>query len=761
MPGETSRFRFTTFTSVNDTLAFRGHKFTAADRVLLDRLLRHAAERHTHTGTGTGPATPAALPAAPLCNAHTTGGAIPPSATLYYCAVVVDDRGQEGPPSQIASVTTIPPVYPPGPITLTAQPGPGALMPGDYLYAVSAYTGDSSSETITSPTASGLLTAVGQFTITLPSPPSGASGFNIYRKAPTDNDLRYLATIDFGSTWADTGSIPPDALRGPPTTNTTASTNSVTVEPAIDLPAGHTLKVYRTYTNSNWDESLLVWTAVMPVLDTGHATRPGAPSSNIVPVGNPPRIDLFEETSGRLPPTATPTTTTVNFSFGGQVARGASAWQWLNEFDQARILTVRASLGRDSTPDSRPVTVALERRSRGTGTWERFRTESGDVTAAIPVGELVSDLVDIPADALPGTILYMGDALRGVVLQDGGGVTQTDFDLTIAVHLAVRQGSGSYSYVIGGGYVAGAGYQGAPGGVPGDIYNPDPEPDPGPDGGDSDTYPDPADGPPRNWSVAFERAGQAPVRTSATTTGTYTVPFKCMIDTVDWTGAGRGNQTIIERLRTGGDWVDVLRITEPTYSGDAAYVPYGQLRSTVILRAGDVLRARMRTGADEPPYRDPQEDFAIELGLLKYGGATPSSPTISAWASPGKATWTVTFQYSSSAVPVHNGDRDAYGSYFIPSPSMPPLNLKVTHLAWWQDDDVGGHLGMSNSPGPTSNYFTFNGSGATAFEMSSGYAVHVFVRCEPSGRSGTYAVTFEDDADTADTDSTVPVNIEW
>jgi hypothetical protein len=467
MPGETSRFRFTTFTSTNDTLDFRGYKFGAADRILLDRLLTYAAERHTHSASGTPPA-PTALPAAPNTNALTIGGAIPPSVTLYYRTVVVDDRGQEGPPSQIASVTTVPPVYTPGPISIAAQPGSGGvLMAGDYVYAVSAYAGASSSETALSPRATGLLSATGRFTITLPPPPSGASGFNIYRKGPTDNDLRYLTSVSMTTTWADTGSIQLDPLRGAPIGNTTASTNSVTVEPAVALPPGHTLKIYRTYTNSNWDESLLVWTAVPPVVDTGHATRPGAPSSNISPVGSPPRIDLIEEAVGRPPPTATPTTTTVNFSFLGAVAVGTSAWQWVSEFDQARVVTLRANLGRDSTPATQAVIVALERRASNTDTWEPIRSAEGDVTvtAEIPVGESVGSLVEIPADALPG-ILVAGDALRGVVLQSGGGATPTDHDLTVAVSVAVRQGSPGYTYTVG------SGYDSAPGGVPDDTFDP-------------------------------------------------------------------------------------------------------------------------------------------------------------------------------------------------------------------------------------------------------------------------------------------------
>jgi hypothetical protein len=443
MANKTPRFGFITFDSQADTIALQGYKAFGADSETLDRILTYAIEKHTHDGT-TVSSTP---PNAPRLWPYPTGGALLPNQALYYRTSTIDARGQE----RVASVPAV--TYTPAQLdTPTAPPtltrSTGSLLPGDYLYAMSAYSDTPDRETVTSPAVAGSLASAGGFEVSPPFPPSGATGWNIYRKGPTDYELHYLDSmlIDTGA-YSDNNTTPASRLRGTPIANTTSTTASVVIDLDTELAAGETCKIYRTYAPGDWEDSLLTWTAVLPYTDRGTATRAGSPPAVDTSVGGAPRIELGVHTIGTPPPAATTPATLVNFTFTGPVEPGYGTWQWVNEYEDVVILTLRATLGRGSMPAAQPVIVALERRSAGTVLWHRFHAEFGltDITAQIPVGDTIGPISPMPFGSLPSPRLHPGDAIRAAILQTGGGATPTDENLSVVATLAVH-GSATQTY---------------------------------------------------------------------------------------------------------------------------------------------------------------------------------------------------------------------------------------------------------------------------------------------------------------------------
>lgn len=440
MASESRRFKFTMFSGSSDTLDYRSYKFTKADRILLDRLLTEAVERHHHTGEP-GAASETTPPPGPLVTVQSTGGTIPAGTTAFYRAAVVDTRGQEHLASQVVAAPTSPPIFAAHAPLLQPSVGPGTLLPGDYLYAVSAYTHENSQETEASRPANSSLNGIGSFSVFPPRPPSGSDGFNIYRKGPTDSELLYITSITRDeAVFVDDGAVAANRLRAVPTANTTNGHSSIVLD--VDgLPENQTVKIYRTFNASLWDNSLLAWTAVLPVADTGQATREGGPLSTSAAVGSPPKVRLGADTEGTLPPALVPASTTATFAFPGPLTAIESPWQWISEFDDALVLNFRAVLGRGSTPAAQPVQVALERRSAASGTWEPYTP-----VAEISVAEQASPLTPVASDDTPSPHLTAGDALRVVIVQDGGGATPTDHDLVVTVTLAARHGSDTTTY---------------------------------------------------------------------------------------------------------------------------------------------------------------------------------------------------------------------------------------------------------------------------------------------------------------------------
>lgn len=444
MANRTPRFGFTTFDNPADRLSLHGYKAFGADRVLIDQILTLAVERHTHTGEFVS----SAVPGPPDLQLSIIAGALPPNRPVYYRTSRVDARGQEHMASQPAVAYTPSQVSTPAPPTVLRGPGAGTLPPGNYLYVVSAYTNDSSNETLASTPATTNLDVIGGFTVVLPRPPSSATGWNIYRRGPTDYNPMHVTSVSVDdTTFVDTGALL-SRTRSLPTRNTSSSSSSVTITQADGLDAGETVKIYRTFDPTDWEDSLLEWTAVLPYVDAGQPTRTGYPPDISVAVGAAPKIDLGDHTTGRPPPGLTHPATQINFTFTGPVGVGIGAWQWVNEFDQLHLLDLRANLGRDSTAAEQPVIVALEYRATGSTAWLRLQTDVDphDITTEIPAGQSASTPTGFQPTDVPTPILGPGDALRPVVLQNGGGGDPTDFDLAITVTAAIAHGSETATY---------------------------------------------------------------------------------------------------------------------------------------------------------------------------------------------------------------------------------------------------------------------------------------------------------------------------
>lgn len=427
-----------------DQFSENGYQFTDADRVLIDRILWLMGGGHIHSGTaGSGTTNPASGPTRVLSN---TGGVLPAGTRVYYKITLVDSNGNETEPSpEVFTDTPASIVSPAAPALSTATTG-GSLLPGQYTYVLSAYQTTSTSETkalnhasITIPTG----TSTNTVTLTLPTRPTGATGFNVYRRAPGGIMYYFLASTTSTTTYVDTGAVTENCNRTLPGANTTFSTNKITLTyPGGTVPAGHTWKIYRTFVTGNYGGSLLKWVVeettegsgvITPNYDdVGNATGGSSPpTANQTTFSNPSKIQLTdgENVQGKLPTgfiSGFPFV--VSFSFEGQLAVQTGRNLWVCEFPKYRIIACRASLGVGSSPVSTAVIVDV---NKGTGTTPTpttvYTTQANRPQVA--VGQRIG------TRTVPNTIeLVVGDSLSVDIDQIGGGATPNDRNLTVNVY---------------------------------------------------------------------------------------------------------------------------------------------------------------------------------------------------------------------------------------------------------------------------------------------------------------------------------------
>lgn len=456
MARKTERFGFQALEG-GDDLSEDGYAFTSRDRDVLDQLLAYAVEQHRHTGLSADET----VVAAPELLLDTSQGEILSGERAFYRITLVDDSGLETAASPVAHIDTPDAILAPDAPALSTEDTGGTHIPGVYHYVLTAYQDFSTSETTAINRAQIAVppgTNTNQNTLDLPSLPDGATGFNVYRRAPGATKYFYLDSIDMEvatppEDYVDDNSVEEDRDRTLPYANTTFSTNTIEVTyPGGVVPDGYTWKIYRTFDDENWDNSTLVWVVeetsegsgiIDPDYDdTGEGTGTGAPPTGDSAHGSPPKIDLTDaaEVDGTLPPGLNVIPFTVTFAQAGTVPAAPPSVEgefiWVCEYDFAEILGCRASLGRSSTPDSDDVIVDVNKYDSGAATpsWTTIYTTQAN-RPTVAVGEFIGErtVPDV-------TDLVAGDALCIDIDQSGGGA-ETDADLIVTVYMLVQSES--------------------------------------------------------------------------------------------------------------------------------------------------------------------------------------------------------------------------------------------------------------------------------------------------------------------------------
>ena len=439
-----------------DDLSANGYAFIDSDRDRIDGLLALGRE-HEHTGASASLTNPDTAPSLVL---DTTEGNLTAGKTYRYRYTYVDQFGAETAASPEATIATDPPIVSPDGVSITHVTTGGSLNGGLYYYTLTAYVDTNNKETrrgsVTSHSIP-FVTTTNVVTLSLPSVPAGATGFNVYRRAPGESNYNYLASIDMSistppTEYEDDGSVNPNCDRNPPISNSTNSQNNVTVTlpgatPAV--PSGATWKIYRSETAGVWESSDLVQvtetvsdvdtTVVTSYQDLGIPTGfQTAPETTQV-VGMPSKITFTgaAEVEGYLPPGLLVIPHEITWQQKGVGTIDTFLDMWRCPFDYAEIQEVSLTLSPDYSPATQSIIADVNYYSENQATpgWTTmFTTQANRPTIAL--GEWNG------AVATPDVVaLTKGDLLTWDVDQDGGGATPTDYDLIITILLHVKQGS--------------------------------------------------------------------------------------------------------------------------------------------------------------------------------------------------------------------------------------------------------------------------------------------------------------------------------
>lgn len=348
----TDRYKLQRLT--RDELSANSFKYTNADRVTIDALLYQGAEGHHHNG---GTATDLDPSVGPTLQLETYTGTIPPGTRIYYKFTFIDVNGIESAASPESWIDTPAGISSPAAPSLSFSVIGGSLPPGPYYYQISAYSTFNNRETLVgnaSYISVPYSTATNTITLVLPALPSGATGFNVYRKSPASIGYRYLTSIEMISatpptTYVDTGAIAETQTRLIPVSNTTTVQNAITVSipgatPTIE--AGASWRIYRSYSAADYSDSLLVTippaaTPIYSYLDVGEQTSSGQPPVAGTAIGSPEKVDLTNgaEVQGLLP-LAMVTSSALNYA-------SLSSNQAITNDTDLTGLTKQVSVGED------------------------------------------------------------------------------------------------------------------------------------------------------------------------------------------------------------------------------------------------------------------------------------------------------------------------------------------------------------------------------------------------------------------------------
>lgn len=456
MASKTDRWKLTVL-EPGDDLSEDGYAFVGRDRHFLDSILRWAAEEHRHTGES---ADEIELDP-PELNLDTSEGGIPGGERVRYKYTLVDANGFESAASGESYIDTPDAVIEPGAPVINYEDSGGSHIPGQYFYVLSAYQDFSTSETLATNTAS-LYVEPGSnsnsITLILPDLPDGATGFNVYRRAPGRTKYFFLESVDLDvatppEEYVDDNSVDEDCDRSLPTENSTYSTNTITVTypgATPTVPDGYTWKIYRTFESGEYENSFLHWVVeeteedsgiISPQYeDTGEGTDIGSPPTVDSTHGSPPKINLEDaaEVEGVLPRGLNVIPHEVTFGHSGPLVETTGQFTWRFPFDYGIIVSAAAALGPDFSPASQPVIVDVQKYDADSTTWSSIYTSPSN-RPEIAIGEFLGD--EALVDSIFPMFIQEGDALRADIVQTGGGATPTDENLTVTVYMFVQSGN--------------------------------------------------------------------------------------------------------------------------------------------------------------------------------------------------------------------------------------------------------------------------------------------------------------------------------
>lgn len=438
-----------------DSFSLNGQKYTTADRVTIDRLLYLGAQAHQHNGASAASVRPTA---AGTATSTAGAGQYQSGVTVYYEYTWVDGTGAESVPGPATSITLPGAVTTPAPPAAVADTIAGTLPLGSYYYAITAYTTSVTAETAASSPVYVYVPGTGEVTLTFPSAPTGASGFNVYRLSPNAIDYTLLASVPVtDATYVDNGSATPGCPQGLPTGNATGQSYGITFTIPAEPPPGYTWNLYATTQAGNWTDSLLATITgtnstggtLTTYADTGAGAGVGTPPTQSEFIGSPSQINLATETQGVLPPAVMGSVApsqvgafpvVVTFSFPGALTPTDGQSVWVNEFPFAQIVSVRAAMPPDATPAATPVIVDV---LQGTDAATPVVTSlfRADPYPEVSVGGHIGVPV-APSQTSPyyPVVLTQGEFLMCNLTQSGGGTTPTDHDLTVNVYMLVSVG---------------------------------------------------------------------------------------------------------------------------------------------------------------------------------------------------------------------------------------------------------------------------------------------------------------------------------
>lgn len=425
------------------------YKFSFKDRFTIDANLARAL-LHDHTGVAQTFSEPSSAPSLQLNGS--LGGQIPGARRVYYKYTYVDEYGTESVGSPTSFIDTPTPVATPGaPAGMTRSTTGGTLLPGSYTYRLSAYTTSNTIETAAGDAAFISIPAgsnTNTISFNLPTLPAGALGFNIYRRKP-GSDFGYLTSLNMNvatppSSFTDDGSIIDDCVRRLPTTNRTGGGQAVVVSlPGATpvVPVGYTWRLYRTYNNLSWTNSLLAHVVeetsegsgiiTVTYTDLGIGTGAGEPPTSTPLFATPGKIDLGTEVQGILPTANLVYSHVVEFAFPGPLATMSGSFTWRCPFPEAYIRWVQCNLGVGSAPAATDVIVDVNKYSGNIatpGTATIYTTQANRPKVLVGNQFGTATVPDVQT-------LVLGDALIVDIDQVGGGATPTDQDLLVQIML--------------------------------------------------------------------------------------------------------------------------------------------------------------------------------------------------------------------------------------------------------------------------------------------------------------------------------------